>query len=61
MNGVGIKRQVGSLNRDEPFHIGAHPNHATTAKFRIVGHGDKRESSTTQGMAGIKDRDGLVW
>jgi hypothetical protein len=59
-NIIGIKGQVGGLKWNQPFFVGPQLNHATLAKTRIVSRIDKRERLTAQGVAGIKDRDGLA-
>ena len=56
-----IKGQVGGVNRNEPFDMGAQPDHTTTTELRMVSEGNKREGPSTQRMTGIKDGDGLVW
>ena len=60
-NIVGIKCQVGGLNRNESFDMGSQPDHTTTTELRMVSEGNKREGPSTQRMTGIKDGDGLVW
>jgi hypothetical protein len=57
---VGIKCQVGGLNWNQPFHMRPQPDHATTAEFSMVSHGDQREGSATQRVTGVNDGDGLV-
>jgi hypothetical protein len=57
---VGIKGQVGGVNRNEPFDVGPQPDHTTTTELRMVSEGDKREGPSIQWMTGIKDGDGLV-
>jgi hypothetical protein len=57
---VGIKFQVGGLNRNEAFDMGLQPDHTTPTELRMVRDGDKRESPFTQGVTGIEDGDGLV-
>jgi hypothetical protein len=56
-----IKCQVGGVNRNEPFDMGAQPDHTTTTELRMVSEGNKWEGLSTQRMTGIKDGDGLVW
>jgi hypothetical protein len=57
---VGIKCQVGGLNRNEAFDMGLQPDHTTPTELRMMREGDKRESPSTQGVTGIEDGDGLV-
>ena len=59
-NIVGIKFQVGGLNRNEAFDMGPQPDHTTPTELRMARDGDKRESPSTQGVTGIEDGDGLV-
>jgi hypothetical protein len=59
-NIVGIKFQVGGLNRNEAFDMGPQPDHTTPTELRMMSDGDKRESPSTQGVTGIEDGDGLV-
>jgi hypothetical protein len=59
-NIVGIKCQVGGLNRNEAFDMGPQPDHTTPTELSMVRDGDKRESLSTQGVTGIEDGDGLV-
>jgi hypothetical protein len=58
---VGIKCQVGGLNRNQPFHLGPQPDHTTPTELRMVGQGDQREGPSTQRVTGIEDGDGLFW
>jgi hypothetical protein len=57
---VGIKFQVGGLNRNEAFDMRPQPDHTTPTELRMVRDGDKREGPSTQGVTGIEDGDGLV-
>jgi hypothetical protein len=57
---VGIKCQVGGLNRNEAFDMGPQPDHTTPTELSMVRDSDKRESPSTQGVTGIEDGDGLI-
>ena len=59
-NIVGIKFQVGGLNRNEAFDMGPQPDHTIPTELRMMREGDQRESPSTQGVTGIEDGDGLV-
>ena len=58
---VGIKCQVGGLNRNEPFDMGPQPDHTTPTELSMVREGDQREGPSTQRMTRIEDGDGLFW
>jgi hypothetical protein len=57
---VGIKFQVGGLNRNEAFDMGLQPDHTTPTELRIMSDVDKRESPSIHRVTGIEDGDGLV-
>jgi len=50
---------VGGLQRDQALFMGLKPHHATTAEASIIGHVNKLEGLTAEGVTGIKDGDGL--
>ena len=58
---VGIKCQVGGLNRNEPFDMGPQPDHTTTTELSMVREGDQQEGPSTQRMTRIEDGNGLFW
>ena len=57
---VGIKCQVGGLNRNEAFDMGPQPDHTTPTELSMVSDGDKREGLATERVTRIEDGDGLV-
>ena len=59
-DGGGIKGQVGSVQGDQPLHMGPQPDHTTTAQLRMGRHRDQWERATTQRVTGSKDGNGLL-
>jgi hypothetical protein len=57
---VGIKCQVGGLNRNEAFDMGLQPDHTTPTELRMMRAVDKREGPSIHRVTGIEDGDGLV-
>jgi hypothetical protein len=55
-----VKGQVGRLQRDQASFVRLKPHHAALAKARIIGHADDRKGLTAEGVAGIKNGDGLL-
>jgi hypothetical protein len=57
---VGIKCQVGGLNRNEAFDMGLQPDYTTPTELRMMRDVDKREGPSIHRVTGIVDGDGLV-
>lgn len=57
---VGIKCQVGGLNRNEAFDMGLQPDDTTPTELRMMSDVDKREGPSIHRVTGIVDGDGLV-
>ena len=57
---VGIKCQVGGLNRNEAVDMGLQPDHTTPTELSMMSDVDKREGPSIHWVTGIEDGDGLV-